>query len=341
MNTSKADKNQITKNSDSCTENSKNNDDILYHYTSLNSTRSILESKKLRLSHANYLNDSDEIKLGFTTVKTILETILEQIENVSRLESIILKLSIIFEVNEDNRFKLVKQINEININQLIFKTPFDVFIASFIESSDDLRQWIQYGDDANGCSLGFSKNKLKNLIPRVKGQELEQLTQVRYLTDDEKNNIKKEIEKKVKELDKIKEPKKLDTTPEPEMKEIELLQFQLLQSLISIIVSIKSKHYENEKEWRFFIITPMKKILEETNNILLHFRTSNNTIIPYIVINYCKDNLSILREIKTGPTNDSMSNRYSLNLLTQNERIDTDNNKIILTKSKITSYRRR
>ncbi|MSU89735.1 DUF2971 domain-containing protein [Rhodobacteraceae bacterium 2CG4] len=105
----------------------------LFHYTSLESLISIVQSGSIRFSHLRSLNDPREVHLGQEKISKFLEGMgflpntPEQAFHVS----------------------LLKQYNHIYKN-------IEIFGISLTKKADSLSQWLAYGDGGSGICLGFT-----------------------------------------------------------------------------------------------------------------------------------------------------------------------------------------
>lgn len=121
----------------------KNNNTMLYHYTSLNSLISILQSKELWLGCAQIMNDHGEVNYY--------------------LES--LKKEVLRRIPKDNceDFFAFFQ-NELALN-ISSEYPY---IFCLTTNGDDVAQWERYGDNGYGVQIGFKLDELQKIITRNK-----------------------------------------------------------------------------------------------------------------------------------------------------------------------------
>jgi hypothetical protein len=110
-------------------------DVILYHYTSPQATREILESGKIRASDARFLNDKSEINLTANLIRGALER--RRASAATETESAAVKAS---------------------FTSIDAPSSPSVFVSSFSAEADMLNQWRGYAP--TGFALGFSKNDL-------------------------------------------------------------------------------------------------------------------------------------------------------------------------------------
>ena len=126
-------------------------EDILYHYCSMESFIKIIESKKLRLGNVLQMNDPTELPLRSLNW---LELIYKQFEK------------------EPFEFKFYHDKKELDMKQYLDLMSYhqdnikaDSFFAFCMSTlADDLNQWRVYGDNGNGVCLGFDVNDMLNLI---------------------------------------------------------------------------------------------------------------------------------------------------------------------------------
>jgi hypothetical protein len=169
--------------------NFENNLEIA-HYTNLNSLKELIkDGAKLRISNAAYLNDPTEGLAFEECLKSIWE---------KDIYKKYINLDCSF--NEDNQ--------EIKYN--------NTYIASFSAQTDYLPMWVQYGDDAQGCSLVLNKEifdkseieKIKAEISKIRKSEgvVEKksycLYNVNYISPDG-SDLNDSIKKEISEIGKV------------------------------------------------------------------------------------------------------------------------------------------
>lgn len=104
-----------------------NNENIFYHYCSLDTLHKMIEGKTIRLSNIDRMNDSNEGKDIEKFAKDIIEDIPDSLK-------------------------------EQYYNQRIY-------ISCFSKGNDILSQWRAYGDDGRGVAIGFDLSELQ--IPEI------------------------------------------------------------------------------------------------------------------------------------------------------------------------------
>ncbi|MDE7395269.1 MAG: DUF2971 domain-containing protein [Clostridiales bacterium] len=126
-------------------------EDILYHYCSMDAFIKIIESKKLRLGNVIQMNDPTELSL-------------RSINWIELIYNHYKKAPFKFKFLYDNKeFNMAQYLNLMNYHQDTIRTDsFFVFCMSTL--SDDLNQWRVYGDNGNGVCLGFDVANIFDLI---------------------------------------------------------------------------------------------------------------------------------------------------------------------------------
>lgn len=109
---------------------------LLYHYTSVDSAKAILRSNCLRLSEFSKLNDSSE----FNYSKNIF---IDELKKNG--------------VDVDQRIRVLLPLLLPN-----FEKNTTLLIGSLTESSDDVAMWERYAEGGRGCVLGIDADWLVN-----------------------------------------------------------------------------------------------------------------------------------------------------------------------------------
>lgn len=107
----------------------------LFHYTSLNTLKSIIENKTIRFTDYKFLNDPKELSLGLSYLKEFLFKVKNGLELHNNINA---KL---------NAEEAIKSIN----------TDNDIYAISFSKKRDDLAMWNLYGKD--GVCIKFNSNE--------------------------------------------------------------------------------------------------------------------------------------------------------------------------------------
>lgn len=176
----------------------------LYHYTNTQSFEKIISSKKLFLSHLWETNDSSEIKWFLNLVK-----------NEIRKYSFNANLFMLFELIEKHRW-----------------IPY---YFSFSEKKDSINQWVKYGDNGLGISIGFSSKALglNKMLPvigtRIDYNKISSLLKIDYAERRQKKLIQDILNSVVKQ---------------------KIHPANAAFYLSKMAFATKNPEWEDEKEWR-------------------------------------------------------------------------------------------
>lgn len=246
--------------------------DKLFHYTTLNGLRGIIESKALWLTKAAYLNDRSELKHAIT---------LFQQEANSQAAALTKDGADIGELLREAAHQL-DSFQETNI-----------CLASFCEDGDLLSQWRGYGSSGSGVALGFSGQTLERVnqtgwarLLRCIYEPAEQVQVIRDLV---------RILRNAYDLCKSRAPSDRHATIRTDL--IGYFNTTFLQ----VAPVLKNKHFAEEREWR--IVTLPRKSTD------LKFRAlvSNERVSQYYVYDLAPDksgNHDYLSSVVIGPTSE-------------------------------------
>jgi hypothetical protein len=109
---------------------------VLYHYTSLEAARAIVENRSFRLSEHTAMNDASE----FTYAR-------ERLLDLMRNREVYMDLG--------SRVAVVAAIEAFSANT-------GLMIGSLTARRDDLGQWRSYADNGKGCVLGLDARYLEH-----------------------------------------------------------------------------------------------------------------------------------------------------------------------------------
>ena len=125
---------------------------IVYHYCTVETFLNIIKNHTLRLSDLCSSNDKAEMKILFSNLKN--EILNQYRKREDFFETIIYGM----DVDESFDFILKRMIYKMNndINQMLFGTCFS-------EKGDLLGQWREYADKGTGIAIGFNIEWLQKL----------------------------------------------------------------------------------------------------------------------------------------------------------------------------------
>lgn len=106
----------------------------IYHYTDTKGLIGIVTTGRIRVTHAQFMNDMTEFTHG-------KEIVCKCLDDAARKESDS-KISDLFKWAKTH---LIDQVYE----------QFDIYLACFTEEIDSLNQWRAYGNNGRGYIIGF------------------------------------------------------------------------------------------------------------------------------------------------------------------------------------------
>lgn len=241
----------------------------LHHYTSLKNGVNIIQNNTLRFTNMFYLNDPAEMHHGLEIGEEVMIDLIYEYSSRGEKPSadllgvLLLKLAIGFAPSskrqqkaDDLKNKLCRYISSSALNSTLPATlngcEWSLHVSCLSEQKDDLRQWLPYGDNAQGIALEF-KPIIDNyhfltkdprvFIIRVSYEN--NLTKTKYLSEFLKSalNLYKNNAERLLENQWIN---------------------KLIELLVGDLVACKSPHYSDEKEWRlFFMQSKSDKLLSD------------------------------------------------------------------------------
>ncbi|MEZ7498598.1 DUF2971 domain-containing protein [Flavobacterium sp. Arc3] len=244
------------------------NSEIVYHYVTLESFLSIVESQSLYFTNLYYLNDRKEYNHG---VEIILDTLKHQA------------------YNETSESKL-KILNYIEKN-LESNNKSSRYVACFSKNGDLLSQWRAYGNQGKGISIGFKKSNLEYFD----GVSLNCMN-IEYREEFQKKIINEIIKIIIAYFENIK------VSIDWEGYNYELLVSKSIITFIEDFISnFKDPSFDEEKEFR--LEYKIDGNINKNDNSKLLFRSNGSLIIPFYKIEYVNrnDKLSIESEYKKLP----------------------------------------
>ena len=267
----------------------------LFHYTSIEGLRGILENRCLWATHFEKLNDSTEVVYGRKLVSKIIQ---DRIERCSELPNLILHSML------DDHESILANI--------------DIYLACLCENGDLLSQWRAYSNGGKGFSLGFKpRMNIEGSKPTLPSPQQFGFGVTRVIYDEQKQHelfyglihrVFTRIEQTLTMGSEYFEDQFhgfLETTTSPLLEAMLYLNFQMCYR-------VKNPSFHEEKEWRLVYIMGNEKTAGEPGTPEVKHRIRNGIDIAYVEIpinsaapnDYCFD----VTRIICGPgfTPDSM-----------------------------------
>jgi Protein of unknown function (DUF2971) len=247
------------------------NDDLLYHYTTLESFIGIIESGELWASHIRYLNDTSEMNLMWELVRSRIEARRRDAENAAR-----------------DRLDQIQQFAASPLNQ-------DIYLISFSKDGGDrLSQWRGYGGGA-GIAIGFDPKQVKKRCttttpvrpykvqtpaPLPMFAVLNEAYYVDPLVGDERSNgiIDTFIDNIINSA---------AGTP--------LSREHVNRTISFYSPNLKHLAFKEEKEWRVII-------LDHAHDLPTRFRTRKSMMVPYLPFKLGTEVYPLISRVIVGPS---------------------------------------
>jgi hypothetical protein len=196
----------------------------IYHYTTYEGIKSILETRKLRYTDYRYINDPTEIKYG---QEIVIEALLES--------------DIVY------KYHLTKNIKNFFNN---FDFQMSIYVSCFSKTRDKLAIWRYYASNGTGFAIGFNNFPTADHL-NIKPKPVRIITEVMYGKEEPKEFLKKFIEEYLKvfeeALNRLKEANKNQFCSF-----LVELDARLMAQFISLLPSLKDDSFKDENEVRIF-----------------------------------------------------------------------------------------
>lgn len=299
-----------------------NNEQLVYHYCSMSTFKSIIENKTLRLSDMTKSNDSKEIRW---VIDKYLRDILEEEYN---------KAGKRFQDRYD--YRIFQELTERYIKDYFIQDNnkqenkgeqnnederyYDYFACCFSDNGDLLSQWRGYADDGNGVALGFSSEMLKKIGEPLDGDNISStiltFNKIKYTEKEQKATVRKIA---IQLINALKEMLKTmyDTMGDAgDIRSDSMIHFnKAFFDLFRDAALMKNPFFKEEKEWRLGYFAHINQVNQINQTKIgngyslsrFKFMSRPNYLIPCIDL-YFGDN-PVLREVILGPENkESMRN---------------------------------
>lgn len=240
----------------------------LFHYTSVEVLRQMIESEKIRATNILYMSDSAELEYG---LRIIQQTCDDALPTVRGQEKEIV-----------SQFKEWAKFNRLENRQL--------FVCCFSEKENDINQWRSYTPPKIGICIGFDGSPLVNRAMTA-GWEFAYCIYERtnqkiwadaILTACRKNGLKYGPDKSA-----------------PINQTYYSLFEKNVEHVLRVAARLKHSAYAEEKEWRL-----MSPYLSQSRDPRIKFRTGESMLTPYIELEISgeADELLDILQVIVGPT---------------------------------------
>lgn len=292
---------------------SVNNVKNLYHYTSPNSLKGILETNSLWFTDSEFLNDKTEGKHIYSLIEKNLENLDQHF--VEMIQKYILGINLLefFNINSFEEYFN----NELNKK---YKNNSKYFTFSFSNDNDNLSLWNYYTktSDSIGYNIGFDMQKLNADFRKQSVSKFISIFIFKVIYEEQEQlKIINKILNKYNEL-------WLYAVGDDEKDSV----FREFFNLINFI-KFYFKHPAFKFEDEIKVIAKMNNEkyhdLIRNDSDIIKFRIQNGIFIPYIDININYENNYVISSIKISPSNKQDNAEHSLReLLYKNHIIYCD-----------------
>jgi hypothetical protein len=283
---------------------------VLYHYTTAEGLKGIIEQKEIWASSAYYMNDSAEVMYGYGVLGEALDEWIAKRAILSNSEAVgfaqMLKRNYAHDFLERNII-----------------TP--IYMVCFCEEANLLSQWRAYGY-SGGYNIGIqaaSEGPAAGLRPEPNVYTARWI-RVEYDRTEQKRRCLSILDALLPILD---EPEV--TNAIRQLDTLNQFGYQGFVTSISDILfeeslSFKDKAFEVEKEWRI-VIRSRAHLKQGTDdgdhlNLPVRFRTARGQLIPYVLVLPAGGALRLpLTSIRIGPTPDKISAWMAVRMLLDKE----------------------
>ena len=277
--------------------------DILYHYTSIDAFRNIMESKIMHATRYDQMNDFSEVRLG-------IDKLLEAISNY----------------NIDHSFLDLKKFL-ISVIKSFKKDTLDIYILSLSSVADSIDQWRAYAPNG-GVSIGFDrkmimKGFLTEFTQNIGRDKIDKFKipdpssqLMRCIYTDKNGNL--DLHSIVK--NRFFKPNSYNAMFKSQNKVVKIFfRASLPVTIYQTICSIKHGAYDSEREWRCVNYRPnlhdYPVKLNENNRWYIEMEFDPNDYIKEIWISPHGDKKSCKNVI------DYLRSKYDLKFVVKNSQI--------------------
>jgi hypothetical protein len=281
------------------------NGGVLYHYTTADGLKGIIENGELWSTSAYYLNDSAEILYGYRILDLALEEWLKRAippeDSISRGYAESLRRYFGYDALERNVI-----------------TP--VFLTCFCEEGNLLSQWRTYGS-SGGYSIGFnvlSEGIVYGLVPEPCVYTA-RCIKVEYDRDKQIRRVMDILESVLPILDEQEVTDAVRSIDPISPLGFSQLSRVIQEMLVDESIGFKDAAFAVEKEWRFAIKSRelIKQGIDDSNytNLPIHFRTARGQLTPFVKLIPSKAPMPLVGDgkklpvvsVRCGPGGDRIS----------------------------------
>ncbi|MFM4856974.1 DUF2971 domain-containing protein [Aeromonas hydrophila] len=235
--------------------------DIIYHYTSVDGLKGILSSSgvKLWMTDSRFLNDKEEITHGINLVSLLIQK---------------------YHSNNHHKFSEALSNTDILAHVLHEIAERKFYSVSFSSEIEQLSQWLAYCPAQGGYAIGFNKESLKEHVDAIEGNYC--IHNVNYFNDIES------IHKKIYDI-----TSNYVSINRDNWTKRDLDIYGLVPDIEQFIATSKQSCFKTENEVRVYTSK-----LKTQNNYIIEFYNKGSIIVPYTPLEIDKN---LIKEVVIGP----------------------------------------
>ena len=267
--------------------------ETLYHYTSADGLKSIIENKTIRFSDYRFLNDIDELEYG----KNVFRQVLDELKNETpQYSEYILQWEDELKVIEKGKIKYLKPVSPAEngaVNCVLCESEnFHYYILSLTTLGDNKDMWNMYSGNNPGYRIKINGNELMKYFYNIRDSYMSK--GILFSTEHRMpvfygNNANKFIKESLKLEFSIGNPS--------------ITQFA---SIFKYLAFVKDEAFRSENEYRlgFCFVDEMDNSEINSVNAKKVFMNKNGIIYPYMEFQNFPF-VKIVEEIMISPYNKS------------------------------------
>jgi hypothetical protein len=280
-------------------------DGVLYHYTTPDGLKGIVENEELWATSAYYLNDSAEVLYGYRLLHFALD---KWLKRAAAPEGSIAR-------------GLVESfLHYFGSDALERRVITPIYLVCFCEEGNLLSQWRAYGS-SGGYSIGFKvppEGIVHGLVPEPRVYTA-RCVGVKYDRDEQTRCVLEILDAVlpiIDEQDIAGAVRKVDPLSPLGLSGLSTI---IREMLLEEAIGFKDAAFAEEKEWRFVVRSRelLKQGLDDGDhtNLPIHFRTARGHLTPFVKLRPSKATMPLIGvagklpivSVRCGPTGDRVS----------------------------------
>jgi len=284
---------------------------LLYHYTTAEGLKGIIEDHEIWATSAYYLNDSAEVAYG---CKIVTEALISWLLKRNPSDK-----SFAVAMAEMLRAVFSRDLSDASAHR-------PVFLACFCENDNLLSQWRFYGQ-SGGYSIGLAVPTPQVGFPPTMMPEpviyTSKWAKVVYNKAEQLTRCQAALEGTLAALMPPEVGNDIFSQNPEGIFGVKRFLAIIADILLDEVVAFKDQAFEVENEWRI-VVRPRELYKQGTDDggktpVPIYFRTRNGLIVPYVKMLPTKNHHTKLPivSVRTGPTLDKNNAALSVNMLMQ------------------------